>query len=51
MVWIHILYKGTQIWNDLQYEIKNCIALAECKNQSKKSQGPKCLCNMCTRLL
>ncbi len=44
-------YKGAKIWNDLPNEIKNSIASAEFKNQIKKWQGPKCLCNMCTRLL
>ncbi len=45
------LHKGAKIWNDLPNEIKNSITLAEFKNQIKKWQGPKCLCNMCTRLL
>ncbi len=44
-------YKGAKIWNDLPTEIKNSITLAEFKNQIKKWQGPKCHCNMCTRLL
>ncbi len=44
-------YKGAKIWNDLPNKIKNSITLAELKNQIKKWQGPKCLCNMCTRLL
>ncbi len=44
-------YKGAKIRNDLPNEIKNYITLAEFKNQIKKWQGPKCLCNMCTRLL
>ncbi len=39
------------IWNDLPNKIKNSITLAEFKNQIKKWQRPKCLCNMCTRLL
>ncbi len=43
-------YKGAKIWNDLSNKIKNSITLAEFKNQIKKWQGPKCLCNMCTRL-
>ncbi len=46
-----IRYKGVKIGNDLPNEIKNSITLAECKNQIKKWQGPKCLCNMYTRLL
>ncbi len=44
-------YKGAKIWNDLPNKIKNSITLAEFKNQNKKWQGPKCLCNMYTRLL
>ncbi len=44
-------YKHAKIWNDLPNKIKNSITLAEFKNQIKKWQGPKCLCNMCTRLL
>ncbi len=44
-------YKGEKIWNDLPNKIKNSITLAECKNQIKKWQGPRCLCNMCTRFL
>ncbi len=44
-------YKGAKIWNDLSNNIKNYITLAEFKNQIKKWQGPRCLCNMCTRLL
>ncbi len=44
-------YKGAKIWNDLPNKIKNSITLAEFKNQIKKWQGPRCLCNMCTRLL
>ncbi len=44
-------YKGAKIWNDLPNEIKNSITLAKFKDQIKKWQGPKCLCNMCTRLL
>ncbi len=44
-------YKHAKIWNDLPNEIKNSITLAEFKNQIKKWQGPKCLCNMCPRLL
>ncbi len=32
-------------------KIKNFITLAEFKNQIKKWQGPKCLYNMCIRLL
>ncbi len=44
-------YKGAKIWNDLPNKIKNSITLAEFKTQIKKWQGPKCLCNMCTRLL
>ncbi len=44
-------YKGAKIWNDLPNEIKNYITLAEFKNQIKKWQAPKCICNMCTRLL
>ncbi len=44
-------YKGAKKWNDLANKIKNSITLAEFKNQNKKWQGPKCLCNMCTRLL
>ncbi len=41
-------YKGAKIWNDLPNKIKNSITLAEFKNQIKKWQGPKCLCNICT---
>ncbi len=37
--------------NDLPNKIKNSITIAEFKNQIKKWQGPKCLCNMCTILL
>ncbi len=44
-------YKDAKIWNDLPNKIKNFITLVEFKNQIKKWQGPKCLCNMCTRLL
>ncbi len=44
-------YKGAKIWNDLRNKIKNSITLAEFKNQIKKWQGPRCLCNMCIRLL
>ncbi len=44
-------YKGAKICNDLPNKIKNSITLAEFKNQIKKWQGPKCLCNVCTRLL
>ncbi len=44
-------YNGEKIQNDLSNEIKNSITLAEFKNQIKTWQGPKCLCNMCTRLL
>ncbi len=44
-------YKGAKIWNDFPNEIKNYITLAEFKKLIKKCQGPKCLCNMCTRLL
>ncbi len=44
-------YKGAKIWNDLPNKIKNSITLAEFENQIKKWQGPRCLCNMCTRLL
>ncbi len=44
-------YKGAKIWNDLPNKIKNSIKLAEFKHQIEKWQGPKCLCNMCTRLL
>ncbi len=44
-------YKGGKIWNDLLNKLKNSITLAEFKNQIKIWQGPKCLCNMCTRLL
>ncbi len=43
--------KVAKIWNDLPNKIKNSITLAEFKNQINKWQGPKCLCNMCTRLL
>ncbi len=48
---IYIRYKGAQIWNDLPNKTKNSITLAEFKNQIKKWQGPRCLCNMWTRLL
>ncbi len=44
-------YKGAKIWNDLPNKIKNSITLAVFKIQIKKWQGPRCLCNMCTRLL
>ncbi len=44
-------YKDAKIWNDLPNKIKNSITLAEFKNRIKKWQGPKCLCNMYTRLL
>ncbi len=44
-------YKGVMIWNDLSNEIEHTITLAEFKNQIKKWQGPKGLCNMCTRLV
>ncbi len=44
-------YKGAKIWNDLPNKIRNSIILAEFKNEIKKWQGPKCLCNMCIRLL
>ncbi len=44
-------YKGAKIWNDLANKIKNSITIAEFKNQIKKWQGPRCLCNMFTRLL
>ncbi len=44
-------YNGAKICNDLPNKIKNSITFAEFKNQIKKWQGPKCLCNMCTRLL
>ncbi len=44
-------YKAAKLWNDLPNETKNSITLAEFKNQIKKWQEPKCLCNMCTRLL
>ncbi len=44
-------YKSAKICNYLPSKIKNSITLAEFKNQIKKWQGPKCLCNMCTRLL
>ncbi len=44
-------YKGAKMWNDLPIKIKNYITLAEFKKQIKKWQGPRCLCNMCTRLL
>ncbi len=44
-------YKGAKIWSDLPNKTKNSITLAEFKNQIKKWQGPKCLCNMCSRLL
>ncbi len=44
-------YKGAKIRNDLPNKIKKSITLAEFKNQIKKWQGPKCLCNICTRLL
>ncbi len=44
-------YKDAKIWNDFPNEIKNFITLAAFKNQIKKWQGPKCLCNMCTRFL
>ncbi len=44
-------YKGAKIWNDLPNKMKNSITLGGSKNQIKKWQGPKCLCNMCTRLL
>ncbi len=40
-----------KIWNDLPNKIKNYITSAEFNNQIKKCQRPKCLCNMCTRLL
>ncbi len=44
-------YKDAKILNDLPNKIKNYITLAEFKTQIKKWQGPKCICNMCTRLL
>ncbi len=44
-------YKDAKIWNDLPNKIKNSITLDEFKNQILKWQGPRCLCNMCTRLL
>ncbi len=44
-------YKGAKILNDLPNKIKNSTTLAEFKNQITKWIGPKCLCNMCTRLL
>ncbi len=49
LIWFR--YKSAKIWNDLPSKIKNSITLVEFKNQIKKWQGPKCLCNMCTRLL
>ncbi len=44
-------YKGAKIWSDLPNEIKKTITLAEFRNQIKKWQILKYLCNMCTRLL
>ncbi len=53
MVWIYFDTddKGAKILKDIPNKINNSITLAEFKNQIKKWQGPKCLCNMCTRLL
>ncbi len=51
MTWWGGWYKGAKIWNGLPNEIKNSITLVEFKNQIKKWQGPKYLCNICTRLL
>ncbi len=42
-------YKAAKIWNDLPNEIK--YSIAEFKNQIKKWQGLKCICNMRIRLL
>ncbi len=39
-------YKDAKICNVLPNKIKNSITLAEFKNQIKKWQGPRCLCNM-----
>ncbi len=44
-------YKCAKIWKDLPNETKNSITLAEFKNQIEIWQGPKCLCNMCLKLL
>ncbi len=44
-------YKGAKIWNDLPNKVYNSITLAEYKNQIKKCQGPKSLCNMCPNSL
>ena len=44
-------YKAPKIWNDLPEECKNAVTLKEFKNIIKMWNGPKCLCNMCSKLL
>ena len=44
-------YKGSKVWNDLPEQCKNAVSLTEFKMMIKSWNGPKCLCNMCTKLL